>query len=178
MINYNTSEISRWAREIKAGQLITLSGLVYTARDAAHKRLAELIGRDEELPFELKGSFIYYAGPTPARPGAPSGACGPTTSGRMDQYAPELIRRGLACMIGKGDRSAEVISAMREHGVPYLAALGGAGALAARHIRSVREVAFPELGCESVKLLEFDRFPLVAAIDCAGGNVYKRDAGV
>ena len=164
-MRFDTSELRRRAPELRAGEEILLSGTVYTARDAAHKRMAALLAENRPLPFALEGAAIYYAGPTPARAGAVCGSFGPTTSGRMDAFAPALYDRGLSATIGKGNRRNRAV---------YLVAIGGAGAIAARHIASLEEIAFPELGCESVKRLVFSDFPLIVGIDCAGGNIYER----
>ena len=158
---------------LRAGEELLLSGTVYTARDAAHKRMAALLAANKPLPFPLDGAAIYYAGPTPARVGAVCASFGPTTSGRMDAFAPALYDLGLGATIGKGNRSAAVVDAIRRNRAVYLVAIGGAGAIAARHITSLEEIAFPELGCESVKRLTFCDFPLVVGIDCAGNNVYE-----
>lgn len=160
------------ARALRAGQSVRISGPIYTARDAAHARLAELLAAGQEPPFPLSGAVIYYCGPTPARPGRPIGACGPTTSSRMDPFAPALIARGLTGMIGKGERSPEVIQAMVRHGAVYFAAVGGAGALLARCVRSAELVAFPELGPEAVRCLEVEDFPAIVAIDATGQDCY------
>lgn len=150
-----------------------LSGTVYTARDAAHKLFDGLLDSGEELPVPIKDLTVYYAGPTPARPGMPIGSCGPTTSGRMDVYAPRLLDLGLKCMIGKGERSREVCDAIVRNNAVYLCAVGGAGALAAKCIKSCEVVAFEHLGCESVKRLTVENFPLIVAIDCHGGNLFN-----
>ena len=154
--------------------MVLFSGTIYTARDAAHKRFRDLIAAGKPLPFPLEGATIYYAGPTPTPPHLPIGSCGPTTSGRMDPYAPSLLSLGLRCMIGKGERSEEVCRAIETHKAVYLCAVGGAGALAARCIRKSEVIAFEDLGCESVKRLEVEDFPLLVAIDCRGGNLFKR----
>lgn len=158
---------------LKAGDKVELSGTVYTARDAAHKRIIQLINNGEPLPFELKGAAIYYAGPTAAKDGMVIGSCGPTTSGRMDVYAPTLLDMGLSAMIGKGERSSEVVDAMVRNKAVYFCAIGGAGALACRCITECEVIAFEDLGCESVKRLTFDRFPLIVAIDCMGGDIFS-----
>ena len=158
---------------LRAGDRVLLSGTVYTARDAAHRRMAELIGSGGELPFELEGAAIYYCGPAPAPPGRVMGAAGPTTSYRMDAYAPALIGRGLAVMIGKGPRKEPVREAMREHGAVYLAAEGGAGALLASCVEACETIAWPDLGPEAVRRLTVRDMPLVAACDAAGGNLYE-----
>ena len=157
---------------LRAGDKILLSGVVYTARDAAHKRFSALLDEGKELPFPLKGSAIYYAGPTPAPEGLPIGSCGPTTSARMDVFAPRLLDLGLSAMIGKGGRSPAVCDAIRRNGAVYLCAIGGAGALAAKAVRSVEVIAFEDLGCESVKRLVVEEFPLIVGIDCAGGSLF------
>lgn len=166
------AEIAEAARTLRAGDKILLSGVVYTARDAAHKRFSALLDEGKELPFPLKGSAIYYAGPTPAPEGLPIGSCGPTTSARMDVFAPRLLDLGLSAMIGKGGRSPAVCDAIRRNGAVYLCAIGGAGALAAKSVRSVEVIAFEDLGCESVKRLVVEEFPLIVGIDCAGGSLF------
>lgn len=158
---------------LKAGDLVSISGVIYTARDAAHKKLVELIKKGEPLPLELKGQVIYYAGPTPNKPGRPIGSAGPTTSYRMDPYAPLLIERGLKGMIGKGERSEPVVEAMKQHGAVYFAATGGAGVLIGRSVRTAEVVAYPELGPEAIRRLEVKDLPAIVAQDCHGGNLYK-----
>ncbi len=170
-LRVNTRDIAEVAPTLKAGQRILLSGTVYTSRDAAHKRIKELLDKGEPIPYPLENASVYYAGPTPTPPGMAIGSCGPTTSSRMDKFAPEFMDRGLKCMIGKGKRSDEVIEAIKRNKGVYLCAIGGAGALAARCIKSCEVIAFEDLGCESVKKLEFEDFPLIVAIDCNGGNV-------
>lgn len=167
-------ELPAAAPQIQAGDRVLLSGRVYTSRDAAHKRIFQLLDEGGALPFPLQGSVVYYAGPTPAPAGLPIGSCGPTTSGRMDPYAPRLLDLGMAAMIGKGERSEAVCQAIRRNKAVYLCAVGGAGALAAKCIRSCKVIAFDDLGCESVKELELEHFPLIAAIDCSGGNLFKK----
>ena len=154
----NTSELGERARELRAGQRVLLSGTVYTSRDAAHKRITEMLDRGEEPPYPLEGAAIYYAGPT-------------TTSSRMDPYTPRLLDLGLKCMIGKGKRSEAVVEAIRRNGAVYLCAIGGAGALAARCVASCQVIAFEDLGCESVKRLELRDFPLIVGIDSQGGSI-------
>ena len=168
----HTSQLKEAAKTLHAGDRILLSGPVFTARDAAHKRIRQLIETGKPLPFATEGAVIYYAGPTPTPPGLPIGSCGPTTSSRMDPYAPQLLDMGLAAMIGKGGRSKAVCDAIVRNGALYLCAVGGAGALACKHIRSCEVIAFDDLGCESVKKLEFDRFPLLVAIDAKGNNLF------
>jgi len=160
--------------ELKAGDLVLINGYVYTARDAAHKRLVELINNDAPLPFHLKGQIIYYVGPTPAPPGKVIGSAGPTTSSRMDSYTPLLLSLGLKGMIGKGQRSEEVKKAIQKYKAVYFLATGGAGALLSRHIISAEEIAFPELGTESIKRLLLKDFPAIVAIDCHGGDIFKK----
>lgn len=169
----NTAELKEKAAELHAGDRVLLSGVVYTSRDAAHKRLKSLIETGENLPFDIDGSCIYYAGPTPAPKGMPIGSCGPTTSGRMDPYAPLLLDKGLAAMIGKGERSKAVCEAICRNKAVYLCAVGGAGALAAKCVESCEEIAFFDLGCESVKKIIIKDFPLIVGIDCHGGSMFK-----
>ncbi len=161
------------ARSLRAGTRVLISGTAYTARDAAHKRMVEILAAGGALPFDLSGAVIYYAGPTPARPGKPIGSVGPTTSSRMDRYVEPLLAAGLRGMIGKGERSAEVRQALSRHGAVYFAATGGAGALLARHIRSAEVVAWPELGPEAVRRIELVDFPALIACDAAGGDLYQ-----
>ncbi|MDR1117009.1 MAG: FumA C-terminus/TtdB family hydratase beta subunit [Oscillospiraceae bacterium] len=170
----NSSEIPHI--RFTAGDRVYLSGRIYTARDAAHKQLLELTCRDEKLPFKISGASIYYAGPTPSKNGMPVGSCGPTTSGRMDSFTPKLLDMGLASMIGKGRRSPEVVEAIRRNNSVYFAATGGAGALIAKCVLSAKEIAFEELGCESIKELTVERLPLIVAIDAYGGNLFESEA--
>ena len=160
------------AATLKAGEAVLLSGVVYTARDAAHKRMAEALDAGEELPFTLEGNVIYYMGPSPARPGRPIGSAGPTTSGRMDPYTPRLLDLGLGGMIGKGARSGEVRDAIVRNGAVYFAAVGGAGALLSHCIKSAEVVAWEDLGPEAVRRLEIESMPVVVAIDSRGNDVY------
>ena len=160
-------------RELSAGDQVFLSGTVYTGRDAAHKRLVNMLDNGEKLPVDLNGQAIYFVGPCPAPPGRPIGSAGPTTSGRMDAYSPRIIAEcGLRAMIGKGDRSQVVKDAMKEHGCVYFAATGGAGALIAKAIVSAKVVAFDDLGPEAIYKLELDNLPLVVAIDAKGNSLY------
>ena len=159
---------------INCGDEVLLSGTVYTARDAAHKKIVQLIKNGEKRPFEISGASIYYAGPTPEREGQICGSFGPTTSSRMDTYTPMLLENGLICMIGKGPRSKEVTDAIIRYGAIYLCAIGGAGALASKCITSMEVIAFPELGCESVKKLNFCDFPLICGIDSKGKSIFER----
>ena len=159
--------------KLRAGDKLTVSGTIYTARDAAHKRLTELIASGEELPLDIRGAAIYYAGPTPEKPGQVIGSCGPTTSGRMDAYAPGLLDRGLAVMIGKGGRNAAVIDAIVRNGAVYLAAMGGAGALMGSCVKAARIVCYEDLGCEAIRELKVENMPLTVVIDSQGNDLYK-----
>lgn len=169
----NTSELMEKACVLKVNDRVILSGTVYTSRDAAHKRLCEMIINGDSLPFNLDGACIYYAGPTPAMPGSVIGSCGPTTSCRMDAYTPLLLENGLKAMIGKGERSVEVCNTIVKNNAVYLCAVGGAGALAAKCIIECEEIAFEDLGCESIKRLVFKDFPLIVAIDNKGNNIFR-----
>ncbi len=161
-------------RSLHAGDRVRLSGVIWTGRDAAHKRLVAALDAGTPLPVELRGQAIYFVGPCPAPPGRPIGSAGPTTSGRMDAYSPRLIAEcGLRGMIGKGGRSQPVIDAMQQHGAVYFAATGGAGALIAQCIKKCELIAFPELGPEAVYKLTVENFPLVVAIDAAGESLYS-----
>jgi len=172
-LRLDTAELAGHLPELRAGDRVLLSGTIYTARDAAHKRLFELLDAGEPLPFELKGSAIYYAGPTPGQQGMAVGACGPTTAGRMDGFAPRLLDLGLAAMIGKGERDRAVIDAIVRNGACYFAAVGGAGALIARCIQSAQVIAFDDLGCESVKRMAVRDLPLTVAIDSRGNDLFR-----
>ncbi|MDF2632395.1 MAG: fumarate hydratase [Caproiciproducens sp.] len=172
-LRIHTQDMAESAKMLRAGDQILLSGTIYTARDAAHKRLFALLDSGEKLPFELKDASIYYAGPTPAPANLPIGACGPTTSSRMDVFTPRLLDLGLKCMIGKGGRSPEVVEAIRRNNAVYLCAIGGAGALAAKCVRSLEVIAFSDLGCESIKKLQIEDFPLFTAVDCGGGSLFE-----
>ena len=160
-------------RDLHAGDAVEITGVVYQARDAAHKRLVALIEAGEELPFELQGAVVYYMGPSPAKPGNVIGSAGPTTSGRMDAYAPLLMRHGLKGMIGKGLRTQEVKDAMHACTAVYFAATGGAGALLAKSIVGNEVIAWPELGAEAVARLEVKDFPAIVVNDCHGGDLYE-----
>lgn len=161
------------ARSLRSGDSILLGGTIYTARDAAHKRLCKLAERGEPMPFPIKGAVIYYVGPTPARPGQPIGSAGPTTSYRMDAYAPTLLRLGALGMIGKGKRDPAVIEAMKETGSVYFGAIGGAGALLARCVKSAQLVCYEDLGAEAIRRLEVEDLPLTVVIDSLGNNLYE-----
>ena len=159
---------------LKAGDKVLITGVMYTARDAAHKRLIELLDRGEKLPFDIKGQIIYYVGPTPAKPGAVIGSAGPTTSGRMDAYTPRLLDLGLKGMVGKGARSKEVLDAMSRNKAVYLAAVGGAAALIARSIKKAEIIAYEDLGPEAIRRLEVLDFPAIVALDATGGDLFKQ----
>lgn len=162
------------ALSLKAGDEVLLSGTLYTARDAAHQRICSLIDEGRELPFDIDGALIYYVGPTPAQPGKAVGSAGPTTSARMDGFAPKLIARGLRGMLGKGGRSQEVIDSMKEHGCVYFAAVGGAGALMAKAVKKAEVIAWEDLGCEALRRMEVENLKAYVAIDCQGNNLYKQ----
>lgn len=159
--------------QLRAGDTVLLSGVVYTARDAAHKRMMELLDKGEALPFPVEGSALYYVGPTPERPGEIIGSAGPTTSGRMDTYSPRLLDLGQAVMIGKGARNQAVKEAVMRNGAVYLAALGGAGALMAACVKSLEVLCWEDLGCEAVRRLEVVDMPLTVILDAHGGDLYQ-----
>ena len=161
------------ARKLKAGDSCLLSGVVFTARDAAHKRLCELVEQGRELPIEIRDSVIYFVGPTPAKPGQIMGSAGPTTSYRMDAYSPTLIALGQTGMIGKGKRSGEVVAAMKEHGAVYFGAIGGCGALLGKCVKKSELVAYEDLGAEAICRLEVEDFPVIVVIDSEGNNLYE-----
>ncbi len=161
------------ARSLRAGDRVYLTGPVYTSRDAGHKRLCEALARGEKLPFDPKDATIYYVGPTPAPPGKVIGAAGPTTSGRMDAYAPTLLSQGVRGMIGKGARSCEVVEAMIRYGGVYFGAIGGAGALLAKCVKHSRLIAYEDLGAEALRRLEVEDMPLYVVIDSLGQNLYE-----
>mgnify|MGYP002647474785 CR=1 FL=1 len=173
-IRINTPLTHEAVKSLKSGDNVLISGEIYTARDSAHKRMITQLERGEKLPFEIKDKIIYYAGPTPAKPGQVIGSCGPTTSGRMDAFAPTLIRLGLTGMIGKGERSNEVVDAMKECGAVYFGAIGGAGALIAKSITSSEVIAYDDLGTEAVRRLTVKDFPAVVIVDSEGNNLYQR----
>ncbi|MBR6570452.1 MAG: Fe-S-containing hydro-lyase [Clostridia bacterium] len=160
-------------RQLKAGDSCLITGTIYTARDAAHKRLCELVAQDKPLPMEIENAIIYFVGPTPAKPGQAIGSAGPTTSYRMDAYSPALIAIGQTGMIGKGKRSAEVVSAMKEHGAVYFGAIGGCGALLSKCIKKAEIVAYEDLGAEAIRKLEVEDFPVVVIIDSESNNLYE-----
>lgn len=171
-LHLHTADLRLAIPELKAGDRLLLSGTVYTSRDAAHKRIFSLLDEGRALPYPLEGSVIYYAGPTPAQKGMAVGSCGPTTSSRMDPYTPRLLDLGLTAMIGKGERSPAVTDAIVRNRAAYFCAVGGAGALIACCIKEAREIAFPELGCESVKQLTIENLPLFTAIDASGRSIF------
>jgi len=161
------------ARKLRAGDSVLLSGVIYTARDAAHKRLCELVAEGKELPFPIQDAVIYFVGPTPAKEGQAIGSAGPTTSYRMDAYSPTLIAHGQTGMIGKGKRGPEVIAAMKEHGAVYFGAIGGCGALLSKCIKKAEIVAYEDLGAEAIRRLEVEDFPAIVIIDSEGNNLYE-----
>lgn len=161
-------------KEYRAGDRVLITGTIYTARDAAHKRITELLARGEKPPFEIENSVVYYVGPTPAKPGEAIGSAGPTTSYRMDAYAPELLDLGQLAMIGKGQRSGEVKRAVVRNGAVYLAAIGGAAALMAKQIRKAEVIAFDDLGAEAVRRLYVEELPLTVVLDSVGGDLYEQ----
>ena len=161
------------ARTLKAGDSCLISGIIYTARDAAHKRLCELADQGKELPLDIKDAVIYFVGPTPAKPGQAIGSAGPTTSYRMDAYSPTMISLGQTGMIGKGKRNEKVIAAMKEHGAVYFGAIGGCGALLSKCIKKAEVIAYDDLGAEAIRKLEVEDFPVVVIIDSNGNNLYE-----
>jgi len=161
------------ARTLKAGDACLLTGVIYTARDAAHKRLCELAAKGEPLPVDMENAVIYFVGPTPAKPGQAIGSAGPTTSYRMDAYSPTLIALGQTGMIGKGKRGPEVIDAMKKHGAVYFGATGGCGALLSKCIKKAEIVAYEDLGAEAIRRLEVEDFPVTVIIDSEGSNLYE-----
>ncbi len=162
-------------KTLHAGDYVYLTGTIYSARDAAHKRLTESLARGEELPLPLKDEIIYYLGPTPARPGQVIGSAGPTTASRMDKYAPTLLNLGQTGMIGKGRRSEAVISSMKENCAVYFAAVGGAGALLSKCIKEASVIAYEDLGAEAIYKLKVEDFPVIVVIDCEGNNLYENE---
>ena len=161
------------ARALRCGESCLITGTIYTARDAAHKRLCELAAKGEPLPFDIEGTIIYFVGPTPAKPGQVIGSAGPTTSYRMDAYSPTLIALGQTGMIGKGKRGEAVVEAMRRYGAVYLGAIGGLGALLGKCVKKAEVIAYPDLGAEAVRRLEVENFPVVVVIDSEGNNLYE-----
>lgn len=159
---------------LEAGDMVYLTGLIYSARDAAHKRMTEALQNGDELPFDIEGQTVYYLGPTPAREGQVIGSAGPTTSSRMDKYTPALLKKGMKGMIGKGKRSRQVIEAMIDCHAVYFAAIGGAGALLSKQIRRSRVIAYDDLGTEAVREMYVEDFPVIVVIDCRGNDLYNR----
>lgn len=162
------------AKSLRAGDYVYLTGTIYSARDAAHKRLTESLAKGEALPLPLKNEIIYYLGPTPARPGQVIGSAGPTTASRMDKYAPTLLDLGQTGMIGKGRRSEAVIASMKKNSAVYFAAVGGAGALLSKCIKKAEVIAYEDLGAEAIYQLEVENFPVIVVIDCEGNNLYEK----
>ena len=160
-------------KDLRAGDNLLLTGVIYVARDAAHKRMVETLAQGKPLPFDIKGATVYYMGPSPARPGRVIGSAGPTTSGRMDAYAPRLMAGGLKGMIGKGLRSKAVKDAMVRHKAVYLGAIGGAGAIISRSIKKAEVIAYEELGAEAIRRLEVEDFPVTVVNDIYGGDLYE-----
>ena len=174
MDRHITAPISKEdAASLKAGDYVYITGTIYTARDAAHKRLSEALAAGEKRPLDLEGNIIYYMGPSPAREGRPIGSAGPTTASRMDKYTPELLDLGLGAMIGKGKRSPAVIDAIVRNGSVYFAAVGGAGALLSQRILSSEVIAYDDLGTEAIRKLEVRDFPVIVVIDSQGNNLYE-----
>lgn len=161
------------AKSLKSGDYVYLTGTIYSARDAAHKRMSEALERGEQLPFDIKGNVIYYMGPSPAREGRPIGSAGPTTAGRMDPYTPTLLDLGMGGMIGKGKRTKEVVDAVVRNDAVYFAAVGGAGALLSQRIKSSEVIAYDDLGPEAIRKLEIENLPVVVVIDSEGNDLYK-----
>ena len=163
-------------KSLNCGDVVYITGAIYTGRDAAHKRMADMLAAGETLPFDYEGNIIFYAGPAPAKPGDAIGSIGPTTAGRMDLFAPQLIEAGLTAMLGKGNRSDAVKQAIVRHGGIYFAGVGGIAALMSRCVKKVDIVAFEDLGTEAVRRLEVERLPVVVAIDCKGNDIYDRSS--
>lgn len=161
------------AASLKAGDYVYIDGIIYTARDAAHKRLKEVLDEGKELPIDIKDTVIYYMGPSPAREGRPIGSAGPTTASRMDKYTPQLLDLGMGAMIGKGKRSKEVIDAIVRNGSVYFAAVGGAGAILSKCIKESKVVAYDDLGTEAIRELRVEHFPVIVVIDSEGNNLYE-----
>jgi len=174
MRDLEISKIKECVESLTVGEEVLLNGWVYTARDAVHKKFAALIAEGKELPIDINGAVIYYAGPTPSKNGMAVGSCGPTTSSRMDKHTPMLLDMGLSGIIGKGERNSEVVDSIKKNKSVYFCALGGAGALYADCIKSCEVIAFEELGCESLKRMRVENFPVFVAVDCHGGNIFER----
>lgn len=174
-ININTPLTEDITKKLHAGDFVFITGTIYTARDAAHKRMYEAIKNGENLPVDMENNIIYYMGPSPAREGRVIGSAGPTTASRMDKYAPQLIDMGLKGMIGKGKRSKEVIDAIKRNNAVYFASIGGAGALLSKSIKKSTVIAYDDLGTEAIRKLEVENFPAIVVIDCDGNNLYERN---
>lgn len=172
-IKVHTDNIKEAAKTLRAGDIVSLSGTIYTSRDAAHKRIIAALDKGEPTPYPIENAIIYYAGPTEAKPGEVVGSCGPTTSSRMDVFTPRLLDLGLGAMIGKGERNQAVIDSIIKNQSVYLCAIGGAAAVVAEAIKKLEVIAYEDLGCESVKKFTVEDMPLVCAIDCHGGNIFK-----
>lgn len=174
-ININTPLTEDITKKLHAGDFVFITGTIYTARDAAHKRMYEAIKNGENLPVDMENNIIYYMGPSPAREGRVIGSAGPTTASRMDKYAPQLLDMGLKGMIGKGKRSKEVIDAIKKNNAVYFASIGGAGALLSKSIKKSTVIAYDDLGTEAIRKLEVENFPAIVVIDCDGNNLYERN---
>lgn len=174
-ININTPLTEDITKKLHAGDFVFITGTIYTARDAAHKRMYEAIKNGENLPVDMENNIIYYMGPSPAREGRVIGSAGPTTASRMDKYAPQLLNMGLKGMIGKGKRSKEVIDAIKRNNAVYFASIGGAGALLSKSIKKSTVIAYDDLGTEAIRKLEVENFPAIVVIDCDGNNLYERN---
>lgn len=174
-ININTPLTEEITKKLHAGDFVFITGTIYTARDAAHKRMYEAIKNGENLPVDMENNIIYYMGPSPAREGRVIGSAGPTTASRMDKYAPQLLDMGLKGMIGKGKRSKEVIDAIKRNNAVYFASIGGAGALLSKSIKKSTVIAYDDLGTEAIRKLEVENFPAIVVIDCDGNNLYERN---
>ncbi len=174
-ININTPLAEDITKKLHAGDFVFITGTIYTARDAAHKRMYEAIKNGENLPVDMENNIIYYMGPSPAREGRVIGSAGPTTASRMDKYAPQLLDMGLKGMIGKGKRSKEVIDAIKRNNAVYFASIGGAGALLSKSIKKSTVIAYDDLGTEAIRKLEVENFPAIVVIDCDGNNLYERN---
>ncbi len=174
-IKLNVPITRNTAESLKAGDIVEINGTIYTARDAAHKRMLEQYEKTGKLPFDIENQVIYFAGPAPAKPNEPIGSVGPTTSYRMDSYSPKTLELGLTVMIGKGARSKEVIDAMKQYKAVYVGAIGGAGALLSSHIKKCEVIAYPDLGAEAIHKLEVENFPGIVIIDSEGNNLYETE---
>ena len=172
-IRIQTPLTEEQSRKLKAGDSVLITGIIYSARDAAHKVMTEALARGEKLPIDWHDQIVYYLGPTPAKPGDPIGSCGPTTSGRMDAYTPTMLDQGIKGMIGKGSRKPEVIASMKKNGATYFAAVGGAAALIAKSVKKYEVIAYPELGPEALAALTVEDFPAIVVIDSEGNNFYE-----